>query len=64
MVYNLQEIYFTMSDKSKSEILVLSAENEYQLKLLNKNLEDLNTTLRNIDKNFYELVKYFLNFHH
>ena len=53
-----------MSDKSKSQILVLSAENEYQLKSLNRNLEDLNTILRNIDKNIYELVKYFLNFHH
>ena len=53
-----------MSDKSKASILVLSAENEHQIKLLNANLQELNTILRNIDKNIYELVRYFINFHH
>lgn len=53
-----------MSDDTEATILVLTAENEHQLKLLNVNLQELNTILKSIDKNIYELVKYFINFHH
>ena len=43
-------------------VLVLSAENEYQLKLLNKNLEEISTTLKNIDKTLYQLTYDTINF--
>ena len=49
-------------DKSNSSILVLNAETEYQLKLLNENLKGIKTTLENIDKNFYQLVFDMINF--
>ena len=75
-------------DEPKINILVLSAENEFQIKLLNSNLESisaqlqqLNGNIRNweqsqdkqidtlhqklkeINKNIYELVYHFVNFH-
>ena len=50
------------TDDSNINILVLSAENEYQLKLLNKNLEEINTTLKSIDKNIYQLTYDIINF--
>ena len=75
-------------DEPKINILVLSAENEFQIKLLNANLESisaqlqqLNGNIRNweqsqdkqidtlhqklkeINKNIYELVYHFVNFH-
>ena len=75
-------------DEPKINILVLSAENEFQIKLLNTNLESisaqlqqLNGNIRNweqsqdkqidtlhqklkeINKNIYELVYHFVNFH-
>ena len=75
-------------DEPNINILVLSAENEFQIKLLNSNLESisaqlqqLNGNIRNweqsqdkqidtlhqklkeINKNIYELVYHFVNFH-
>ena len=75
-------------DEPNINILVLSAENEFQIKLLNFNLESisaqlqqLNGNIRNweqsqdkqidtlhqklkeINKNIYELVYHFVNFH-
>lgn len=51
-----------MKEDDNIHILVLSAETEFQLKLLNKNLEDILTTLKNFDTNFYELVYHVINF--
>ena len=51
-----------MKEDDNIHILVLSAETEYQLKLLNENLKDIKTTLESIDKNFYQLVFDMINF--
>ena len=51
-----------MREDDNIHILVLSAETEYQLKLLNENLNEIKTTLANIDKNFYQLVYDIINF--
>lgn len=51
-----------MKEDDNIHILVLSAETEYQLKLLNENLKDIKTTLESIDKNFYQLVYDIINF--
>lgn len=51
-----------MKEDDNIHILVLSAETEYQIKLLNENLKEIKTTLESIDKNFYQLVYDIINF--
>ena len=51
-----------MKEDDNIHILVLSAETEYQIKLLNENLKDIKTTLESIDKNLYQLVYDTINF--
>ena len=44
-----------MSDDSNINILVLSAENEFQLKMINQNLEDITKQLNQLNGNIRNL---------